>query len=74
MAVREWSKGTRGLCRDEWRDAAQLQSGNYRQRRRRTVSAFLLREQERDDLSNFVIRDHRLVCFLNLRETEVANL
>ena len=38
------------------------------------MSAFLLREQERDDLSNFVIRDHRLVCFLNLRETEVANL
>jgi len=38
------------------------------------VYAFFLGEQARDDLSNFVIRDHRLVCFLNLRETEVANL
>ena len=74
MTAREWSEGTRGLCRDEWREAVQLQSGNYRQRRRRTVYAFFLGEQERGDLSNFVVRDHRLVCFLNLRETEVANL
>ena len=74
LAVREWSEGTRRLCREEWREAIELQSGNYRRRRPRTVYAFFLGEQERDDLSNFVICDHRLVCFLNLGETEEGNL
>lgn len=74
LAMREWSERTRRLCREEWRAAAELQSGNYRQRRKRTVYAFFLGDQDRDDLSNFVIRDHRLVCFLNLRETEEGDL
>ena len=36
--------------------------------------AFFLGEQEQDDLSNFVIRDHRLVRFLNLDKTEEGSL
>lgn len=74
LAVREWGEGTRRLCREDWRDAVQLQSGNYYQRRRRTVYAFFLGEQDQDDPSNFFIRDHRLVCFLNLGETEEGKL
>jgi hypothetical protein len=38
------------------------------------VYAFFLGEQDQDDPSNFFICDHRLVCFLNLGETEEGKL
>lgn len=74
LAVSDWSEGTRRLCRGEWRAAVELQREKYRQRQRTSVYAFFLGEQEQDDLSSFIISDHRLVCFLNLHETEEGNL
>ena len=70
----EWSERTRNLCREEWTAAVQQQDKNYREDPSNSVYAFFLGEQDPDDLSIFMLRDHRSVCFLNLGEHVVEGL